>query len=67
MRDTVQMGDWPQAPSVGLANEVGRRAAKWLEDRASGRTQDRSGSNVKFTPHTEAEKAAWRARKGGGR
>lgn len=67
MRDTVQTGEWPAMPTVGLANEVGRAASQWLENRATGRTQSRAVSQVKFTPHTEAEKAAWRARKGGGR
>lgn len=67
MRESVQTGEWPALPTVGLANEVGRAAARWLEDRASGRIRSRQVSQVKFTPHTEAEKAAWRARKGGGR
>ena len=63
--ESVQTGEWPAMAPAGVAYDIGRRAAKWLEERANPALQKGRQSTVKFTPHTEAEKAAWRQRIGG--
>jgi hypothetical protein len=56
-----RVADYPESIHYPSAQILGRKAARWLADREDP-SRMRDSGNVIFTPHTEAEQAAWRAR-----
>lgn len=63
---TLRVAELPEAVGPRDLHLLGWRATRWLLEREDPRRMRDSG-NVKFTPHTPEEQAAWRARTAGRR
>lgn len=66
MSETIRIAELPERIYPADTHRLGLRAARWLAEREDPRRMRDSG-NVIFTPHTEEEQAAWRARTAGRR